>query len=210
VALFSLDLSECAPIESYRNLQELFTRKLNIPRTNKKPGKFISPVDGVVRQFGQLDNTLLRIKGKKYDLKTLTGEDDVPNGEFINLYLSPKNYHRFHAPCDIKILNKTLIPGKLYPVNSLFQWLKVYTKNKRVVLKCQTKNKKLMYLVFVGAMNVGNIIVHTQNKFRQGDEIGYFELGSSVIIITEENTLDFCDLKINQQIRYGDEIGNEI
>jgi exosortase/archaeosortase family protein len=81
----------------------------------------------------------------------------LEDGEYINCYLSPKDYHRFHIPCDLTVRKAVHIPGKLYPVNIpyLNKQPNLFIENERVVIECELENKKIFYMVLVGALNVG-------------------------------------------------------
>jgi len=134
VKLFKIDMSEFKPASEYKNLNELFTRELLKPREFDAADEiFISPVDGTCLSFGTTKELeAFSIKGMSYGLKELLGQGEL-DGEFdfANIYLSPKDYHHYHAPCDITIKKAVYIPGKLYSV--AVKWLgkvdSLYTKN---------------------------------------------------------------------------------
>ncbi|MBW3016897.1 archaetidylserine decarboxylase, partial [Candidatus Woesearchaeota archaeon] len=183
VWFYGVDLKEHKPLDEYKTLTELFTRKLKNPnaRFKRNAKTCISPADSLVTQHGTVKNsTLLQVKGRPYSLNKLLKKNiNLENGQYINLYLSPKNYHRYHAPCDLKIEKAAYIPGRLFPVNKLFLNLKknLFVENKRVVLECRTKKNKKLYMVFVGAFNVGKICFSFKKlptTVKQGDELGYF------------------------------------
>lgn len=162
VKLFKIDMSEFKPANEYKNLNELFTRELLKPREFDAADEiFISPVDGTCLSFGTTKELeAFSIKGMSYGLKELLGQGELEGEfDFANIYLSPKDYHHYHAPCDITIKKAVYIPGKLYSV--AVKWLgkvdSLYTKNERVALLCEMKNGKKLWLVFVGALNVGKM-----------------------------------------------------
>ena len=162
VKLFKIDMSEFKPASEYKNLNELFTRELLKPREFDAADEiFISPVDGTCLSFGTTKELeAFSIKGMSYGLKELLGQGELEGEfDFANIYLSPKDYHHYHAPCDITIKKAVYIPGKLYSV--AVKWLgkvdSLYTKNERVALLCEMKNGKKLWLVFVGALNVGKM-----------------------------------------------------
>ena len=106
IKLFKIDMSEFRPAGEYKNLNELFTRELIKPREFDAADEiFISPVDGTCLSFGSTNELkAFSIKGMSYGVKELLGQGEL-DGEydFANIYLSPKDYHHYHAPCDITI-----------------------------------------------------------------------------------------------------------
>ena len=239
VSLMGLDMSEFRSPDTYKSLNKLFTRHLKEDRHYSLDGAdFISPCDSLVSECGGLvDDYALQIKGMRYKTDELLGENFtkvdkelVHNGQFMNFYLSPKDYHRYHIPINLQVLKVVHIPGKLYPVNmpSLKKRLNLFIENERVVIKCQTLEKKVFYMVLVGALNVGvmnlsfesriktNADAHQQSVYtyenlylNKGDDFGCFEMGSTIVIISEENMFD---LYINRgdTVRYGDTIAKYV
>ena len=126
VRMMGLDMSEFRSPQSYISLNELFTRHFVTMRTfSKESNELISPCDSLITQWGTIDDTrALQIKGMSYDVNAFLGEyisdtskDSIRNGSFVNFYLSPRDYHRYHVPLDMQVLKAVHIPGKLYPVN---------------------------------------------------------------------------------------------
>jgi len=232
VKLMGLDMSEFKEPREYRTLNSLFTRALRRPREiEPNPKVLISPVDALVTDYGKIiKGKAYQIKGMEYSIERLFGSYHkealkyIEGGEFINLYLSPKDYHRYHSPMDITITKTVHIPGLLLPVNnpSLLKNCNLFVKNERVVCKCEDKNKVIFYLVFVGALNVGKIIIekipqlstniNKTNKvyenhisFKKGEELGRFEMGSTIVALFPENFLEF-DIKLGKSVRFGEKI----
>jgi phosphatidylserine decarboxylase len=230
IKIFNISLDEHAPIESYKSLNELFTRKLLKPRELKGDERsLVSPADCRVTNFGEIKNgQILQIKGKSYSLSELLNSVEkaqaLEGGSFANLYLSPKDYHRFHAPCDAKVLYALHIPGALYPVNdpALNSIDALFAKNERVVLALEA-SFGVFYMVFVGALNVGRIIINWDDRIKtnasedaytlytyenttlkKGDEIGRFEMGSSIAMLFSKGQIT-STLNEGQKIRFGDE-----
>src|SRR5262249_16023364 len=122
--------------------------------------------DGLITAQGQLvGDTLLQIKGMTYtasDLLTThaTHRQAVIGGEYVNFYLSPSDYHGYHAPTTFHVSKLIHVPGLLYPVNapSLGKGQKLLGRNERVVLEWAHTTGKIFYLVFIGATNVGKIV----------------------------------------------------
>jgi phosphatidylserine decarboxylase len=165
-------------------------------------------------------STAMQIKGKSYDIQELlTDKIDQQNlknkledGHYLNFYLSPRDYHHFHLPTDAKITKVIHVPGALYPVNytALNRKKDLFNKNERVILECITPENKLYYFVLVGALNVGQIILNFEPEFntnvknnknisvknyenlniKKGEDIGYFAMGSTVVIISEKEFLE--------------------
>ncbi|RXJ85568.1 phosphatidylserine decarboxylase [Arcobacter sp. CECT 8985] len=234
VKIFKIDLSEFRNAKYYKSLTDLFTRELAIPRQiDEAVDSVISPCDSFITQGGNLkEGTLLQIKGMEYSAEELLtyyctdNYDKVKNGSYINFYLAPSDYHRYHAPVDFVIKKLIHVPGKLYPVN--FKYLKkeieLFVQNERVILECRSNEDKLFYMVFVGALNVGQMVfdfepsVQTNTNtndimyidydgvdVRKGDTLGYFKMGSTIVMIWEENSIELENL-LNQKVKFGQKI----
>lgn len=239
VRLLCLDMREFDKPENYKTLNKLFTRALKKPREfDNSKDTFISPTDSFVSQSGKIeDDTVLQIKGMRYSLNellTLNIENKnyqkLRYGSFMNFYLSPKDYHRYHLSYDCQILKLIHIPGKLYPVN--FRYLNkkenLFIENERVIMECKTSDNKLFYMVFVGALNVGKMVFTFEPKIntnsdvtqiqtykydnlfmKKGDCLGYFEMGSTVLIFWEKDSVNIENLT-NQKVKFTDKIANKI
>lgn len=234
VKLMGLDMSEFYPPSHYKSLNALFTRALREKREFSLDGDdFISPCDALITEIGEIKNDYaLQIKGMRYKMdellgKNITNKSELEGGDFINFYLSPKDYHRYHVPVNMKITKVVHIPGKFYPVNipSLKKRLNLFVENERVVLECEAvKNKKRFFIVLVSALNVGvmrlsfmkdfktNIDVETQRVFEfdelymdKGDLLGYFEMGSTIVTLTPKDMLKPL-IKQNESVRFSQTI----
>ena len=230
IKLFKIDMSEFKPANEYKNLNELFTRRLIKPRDfDAADEMFISPVDGTCLSFGSTKELkAFSIKGMEYSVSELLGQSELEGEyDFANIYLSPKDYHHYHAPCDIAIKKAIYIPGKLYSVAA--KWLakvdSLYTKNERVALFCEIKNGKKLWLVFVGALNVGKMkfcfderiqtnamanftqIYEYENlHIKKGERLGNFELGSTIVILSEKDAIEY-NLFENKELKFAETIG---
>ena len=143
----------------------------------------------------------------------------------MNFYLSPKDYHRYHAPCDFKLLKLIHVPGKLYPVNLKYlnKEFELFVQNERVILECEN-NGKIFYMVFVGALNVGQMVFEFEDRVEtntdakeikvyeydnieiaKGDCLGYFKMGSTVVMIWEKDSVEIENL-LNQDVKFGQKI----
>jgi len=237
VNILGLDMSEFNDPSSYKTLNKLFTRSLRVPRDiDSSLDTFISPADSFVTDMGEIKNeTALQIKGMSYSVKNLLTEhinsddfDKMEDGTYMNFYLSPKDYHRYHLAYNCQITKLIHVPGKLYPVN--FKYLNkqesLFIENERVILEGKTSDNKVFYMVFVGALNVGKMVFEFEPKIntnsdtfntqvyeyddlymKKGDCLGYFEMGSTVLMFWEK---DMVELKewTNQKIKFGDIIAD--
>ncbi len=236
VSLMGLDMSEFYLPRHYKTLNELFTRNLKEPRKFSLDGDdFISPCDALISECGEIKNDYaLQIKGMRYLVKDLLGEhiesdvkEKMSNGQFINFYLSPKDYHRYHIPINLKVNKVVHIPGKFYPVNfpSLKKRLNLFIENERVVIECEAiKNGKKFFMVLVSALNVGvmklsfipelqtNADVEQPTVYEfddlyldKGEDFGCFEMGSTIVIVTEEDMLDIM-VKAGEKVKFSQTI----
>lgn len=225
IKIFKIDLSDFKRIEFYVSLNELFTRELVVKRKlQNQDYNLISPTDSLVMECGKIENNLaLQIKGFSYPISELIGEvKSLKKYNFINLYLSPRDYHRFHAPADLEVLEVKYFSGKLLPVNkkSLLTNKYLFLINERVVIKVKIK-EKIAYYVAVGAMNVGKIIINFDDRIKTnaklgdntytynspihlkaGEEIGRFEMGSTIVLVFEGRIL----VKNGYVVKMGQEI----
>ena len=138
VKFYKIDMENFEPENpcEYETLNELFIRHKKFIEFYEDEDIVVSPSDSRVIAHGDIeDNYVYQIKGKKYKIEELIPyETKIDGGYFINLYLSPKDYHRFHAPIDMEIVKATFIPGELMPVkHSQLENELVYPKKKRVV-----------------------------------------------------------------------------
>ncbi|CZE49408.1 phosphatidylserine decarboxylase [Campylobacter geochelonis] len=234
IKAFKIDMSEFDDASSYKSLNALFTRTFVKPRDfSSQKNTFISPSDGLIFEVGKSDSLkALCVKNHNYSIDRLLGmsaSKDELKGEIIyaNIYLSPSDYHHYHAPCDLEILSAFYVPAKLYSVAK--KWLikvpNLYCKNERVVLKTRLENGKILWLVFVGALNVGKMKFDFDNRIqtnanasytqfyeyenlyiKKGEHIGNFELGSTIVLLAQNGALEF-ELTSEQKVKFGDIIG---
>ena len=155
------------------------------------------------------------------------------NLSYANIYLSPRDYHHYHAPCDLSVLQALYIPSDLYSVAKKFL-LKIpnlYAKNERVILKCKMRNGGILWMVFVGALNVGKmrfdfdtriqtnawasrseVLYEYENlSFKKGEHLGNFELGSTIVLVAQSEFLKF-ETPTDTSVKFGQKIAefNEI
>lgn len=229
VRIFRIDLSDFAPVDFYPTLNALFTRKLERAReVDSSSESIISPSDSLITEQGIVcENLALQIKGMSYPVDEFLG---TPKGEidgfsYVNLYLSPRDYHRYHAPCDMEIVEARYFGGELLPVNfpSLRKNSNLFVRNERVVLVANTPHNTRIYFVAVGALNVGKMIFHFDSRIdtnakpnardiyvydtpisvKKGDELGHFQMGSTIVLIMQDISLESL---LEQTVRFGQRI----
>lgn len=201
-------------ISSYATFNDFFTRALKPGARPLVEAELISPVDGAISQFGDIkQDQIFQAKGHSYSTTALVGGDSTLaaqflNGSFATLYLSPKDYHRIHMPCDGRLTRMIYVPGDLFSVNPTTARgvPGLFARNERVVCAFDT-DKGPFVLVLVGATIVGSMatVWHGQINpprsaeirewryddellsFKQGDEMGRFMLGSTVVMLFPES-----------------------
>ncbi|CZH07549.1 archaetidylserine decarboxylase [Legionella pneumophila serogroup 1] len=209
---FDVDMSE-ALIEdpkSYDCFNDFFIRHLKPESRPLSQSDVICPVDGCISEIGKIERgQLLQAKGKYYSVQELLACDgqlaeQFVQGQFATLYLSPKDYHRVHMPIDAELVSMTYIPGALFSVQPATTRVvpKLFARNERLAIFFKTKIGP-MVMVMVGATIVGAIgtswhgDVKRSKKLErfdyseqfsdkiisQGSEMGYFKLGSTVVLL---------------------------
>ena len=216
--LFSdLDLSE-ARKTSFKSLHDCFTRELKpgLRPPDPDPQVLVSPCDAIIGAFGAIaDTELFQVKGAPYSLLDLLGDPKLVethrNGRFITLRLTSSMYHRFHAPSDCRIEQVDFISGDTWNVNpiALKRIEKLFCKNERAVIRTRLSTGEALTLVPVAAILVASIRLHFLDRLlnaatpgpatfpcdvgvRKGDELGWFEHGSTIIVLAPEK-FEFCD-----------------
>ncbi len=221
----------------YPDFNSFFTRSLKPearPIANRQ-GAIVCPVDGAISQVGKVqEGRIVQAKGFGYSVKQLLGGVEQRaasflRGDYITLYLAPKDYHRVHIPLTGKLREMIYIPGKLFSVNNRTaqQVSNLFARNERVVCIFETK-AGLMAVVFVGAMVVASIntvwagtIVPSAGKgvrhwdyndqsltFNAGDEIGHFQMGSTVIVLFAQDRISWGDdVQPGNVVQYGQMLG---
>lgn len=236
VRLMHLDMSLFEDPEHYPSLNALFTRSFKLtPKQPIEEGEIISPCDALVTEVGTVHECMaMQIKGMTYDLAALLSgryAKDLPKlegGAYINLYLSPRDYHRYHMPFDLEVLSLLHIPGKLYPVNMplLRHKLNLFVENERVILECRDGQGAKHYIVLVGALNVGKMVVtfeprlktNTKSRTRSyyayeepvglqiGELFGWFEMGSTILIFSQAESLSY-HVPVGKKVSFGEPVG---
>jgi phosphatidylserine decarboxylase len=234
VRMMGLDMSEFNSYQSYESLNALFTRHFVEMRPfSAEAYEVISPCDSLITEWGTIEETkALQIKGMSYDVNDFLGEhisnsskEAVRNGSFVNFYLSPRDYHRYHVPLDMQVVKAVHVPGKLYPVNipTLKNKVDLFIENERVVIECLSSEGKRFFMVLVGALNVGQMEVSFEPKIqtntvltpsvyeyenlhlKKGDDFGCFKMGSTIIMLCEKEMCEW-DVQTGVSVRFGQTI----
>ncbi len=220
VARYRVDMHEAAnpDITSYATFNEFFTRALRPGVRPVDAADLVCPVDGAVSQLGAIEHDqIFQAKGHRYSTTALLGGDAAlaatfQDGSFATIYLSPRDYHRIHMPCDGKLLRMDYVPGALFSVNPLTARgvPGLFARNERVVCLFDTPLGP-MALVLVGATIVGSMatVWHGQVNpprtgrlqrrdyadqqivLRKGEEMGRFLLGSTVVLLLPRGAVQF-------------------
>jgi len=206
-------------ISDYKTFNQFFTRALKAGARPLANATIISPVDGQMSQIGKIQQgSLLQAKGRWFQLTDLLAQpadkcQAFQEGLFCTLYLSPKDYHRVHIPIAGRLTQMSYIPGRLFSVNQRTSRVvpRLFARNERVICYFETI-VGTMAVIFVGALLVGSIetvwagtitpnhhsqIQHwhyappTAPSFNQGEEIGRFNMGSTVIILFEPQQINW-------------------
>ena len=224
-------------IDRYRTFNEFFTRELKYGLRPLAPGEntLACPCDGTISQLGAIHSgAIVQAKGRGYSALELLGGDKAlaerfANGRFITIYLAPHNYHRVHMPLDANLTRMIHIPGLLY---SVAEWTvaeipRLFAQNERLVCCFETHAGPLV-MVLVGAINVaaietvwsGQVIPprarriseydysHTRKEIAKGEEMGRFNMGSTVILLTGDNVDWMPTLEAGQKVEMGQSLGH--
>ena len=220
---------------SYASFNEFFTRPLRAGVRPLADADYICPVDGAISQFGPIErDQIFQAKGHLYSTSTLVGGDRslaarFEDGEFATLYLSPRDYHRIHMPCDGRLTQMIYVPGELFSVNPATARgvPGLFARNERVVCVFEGEAGPFV-MVLVGATIVGSMatswhgVVNPPRRpdiekhayavgevtLRKGDEMGRFLLGSTVVMLFPKGTLRFStDWAAASPVRLGEAMG---
>jgi phosphatidylserine decarboxylase len=237
VGRYQVDMSEAAnpDIASYSSFNEFFTRPLKPGARPLAPAAFICPVDGAISQFGAIErDQIFQAKGHSYTTTALVGGDaelarQFADGDFATLYLSPKDYHRIHMPCDGRLLRMIHVPGALFSVNPTTARgvPGLFARNERVVCVFESDHGPFV-LALVGATIVGSMATvwhgvvnpprpgylrdwsydDRELRYRQGEEMGRFLLGSTVVMLFPRGVMKFnAEWAPQRPIRLGEKMG---
>ncbi|MGD2076612.1 MAG: archaetidylserine decarboxylase [Gammaproteobacteria bacterium] len=223
--------------EDYRHFNAFFTRPL---RAEARPiegddSVVVCPADGHISQIGAVDgDAVFQAKGHEFGVTTLLGGDDARaepfrNGQFVTVYLSPRDYHRVHMPIDGTLRETVYVPGRLFSVapHTTRTIPELFARNERLVSIFDT-DAGPMAVVLVGAINVAAIetvwsgLVTPPHRSRievtsyrnggvaleRGAELGRFNMGSTVILLFAPERVGWRqDLRAEQIVRMGQALG---
>jgi phosphatidylserine decarboxylase len=232
---FNINMDEAASksYDDYPHFNAFFTRALKpgCRPIDQSSDSIVSPVDGVISQIGSINkDEIFQAKGHHYtiqDLLATSMDSDFVDGQFVTIYLSPKDYHRMHAPLDCEIKSLRHVPGRLF---SVADWTtqkipKLFARNERLVNTLQTRFGKMAY-VYVGAIMVSSIeticngvitppyaskvtdlLIMGQSQYKKGEEMGRFNMGSTVILLFPKDSIGFePELKAGSSLKLGQKI----
>jgi len=223
VAKYRVNMEEALnpDIASYLTFNDFFTRALKPGARPLAAAELVSPVDGAISQFGAIEkDQIFQAKGHRYSTTALVGGDAAlaaryQDGYFATLYLSPRDYHRIHMPCDGRLVRMVYVPGELFSVNPVTARgvPGLFARNERVVCVFESARGPFV-LVLVGATIVGSMatvwhgVVNPPRgktvrqwdypneptsaiRLKQGEEMGRFLLGSTVVMLFPKGPLQF-------------------
>ncbi len=233
------DLAEVRdPLDSFASLQDFFTRALRADARaiDADPSAIVAPCDGSWGEAGRIaDGMLLQLKGRPYSLAALLGDEaaakSFERGWFATFYLAPRDYHRFHAPCDAFVSRAVHLPGSLWPVNriGLEGVPGLFAENERIgaFLRLRADDaRESLALVAVGATLVGKVhvtfdalITNTRDRaprwrrydapprLAKGVEWGRFEFGSTLVLAAAPGAVELAPRPPGSRLRLGARIG---
>jgi len=214
---YSINLDEAEyPIGHYQSLHDFFTRRLNeqVHTIDESVHTLVSPADALLSDMGPIsEKQTFYIKDQLYFLDEMLGSKEnaksYENGFFLILYLSPRDYHRFHYPITGQLTKRYALGEKSYPVNTLGTRYgqSPFSTNYRVISELTSTFGKLA-MIKIGALNINSIqLTHSGSEFNKGEELGYFSFGSTILLLVEPNRSFKPLLKANTTVRVGQPIG---
>lgn len=234
---YNVDMSEAKKenFSDYESFNQFFIRGLkdDARKINENPTALCLPADGRVSQIGHIDDErLLQAKGHFFSLSDLLASDEelvntFKNGEFATIYLSPRDYHRVHMPCDATLRKMIYVPGDLFSVNPFLaeHVPNLFARNERVICVFDTAFGPMVQIlvgatitasmstVWAGVINpprTGEVKVWTYQgdsaiKLTKGQEMGAFQLGSTVINLFPANSVTLAEhLEVDVPVRMGE------
>lgn len=230
---YQIDLSVAEqnnPLQ-YKSFNEFFTRALKqgVRQIDSDSRSIVSPADGAISQIGQItDGEVFQAKGQSFSVEQLVGDPKLAapfkQGQFVTVYLSPRDYHRVHMPFSGTLTETLYVPGELFSVNQVTaeNVPNLFARNERMVCLFDTEIGR-MAVVLVGAMIVAGIetvatgkvkpngrldLQQHQLELQKGDELGRFYLGSTAIVLFEPNTMAWdAKFKAESVVVMGERLG---
>jgi phosphatidylserine decarboxylase len=233
VSKYKVNLTEALleDIDEYKHFNDFFTRALKDGSRPISDSKIVSPVDGMVSQFGSIkESMIVQAKGKEYSVEALLADNSINDlyTSFATIYLSPKDYHRIHMPFDGSLKSMKYIPGNLFSVNqrTVNDIDEVFARNERLVCFFDTEYGEIA-LVMVGAIFVGSMETSwegqitppytksiktydydsRQIELSKGEELGRFNMGSTVILVLPKESPNL-NLETGQVLNMGQSISD--
>lgn len=218
IRFYKINPEEIRHPSQYKSLTDFFTRDIcpSLRPIDHEEHSVVSPVDGKIVDLGYAhEDRVILAKNNSYSITELLADhraDEFKDGFYLNIYLSPKNYHRIHMPLGARVIQHKMIPGKVFPVNNLgVTTIKdLFAKNKRTSTIFETLAGTKFALLKVGALGVGKIVsTYAEEQWiNKGMEIGRFEFGSTVILIFQKNTfVPHERLVPNMEVKMGERLG---
>jgi len=230
------DEAKMDSIGEFKTFNDFFTRELTdgVRPIDPDPQVFVSPSDGRISQCGRITNDrIIQAKGQHYSTHSLLGNDpdsaDFNNGFFHTIYLSPRDYHRVHMPFGGTLKRMIHVPGRLFSVApyTVRQVPRLFARNERVISLFDTTHGP-MAVVLVGAMLVSSmetvwsgVVTPPRGKkivrgdwsrrniqLARGEEMGRFNMGSTVILLTGKNVEWLPHITPGQTVKMGQLIGH--
>lgn len=201
-------------VKEFGSLHHFFVRTLkeDVRPIERGDDIFISPVDAKIESFGPITSDMtFVVKEKPYSLFDLLGNEEMASkyqgGQYIVFYLSPADYHRMHSPMSGEVVKQYVLGQKSYPVNQmgLTYGKKPLSHNYRMISEVKYSNKHYTFIK-VGAMFVNSIeLTNKSTQWEKGEEVGYFTFGSTVVMLFENETVQFTEqVKQGASIKMGE------
>ncbi len=229
-----MSIAEQTNALKFKSFNDFFTRGLRtgVRAVDADSTAIVSPADGAISQLGKIENgDVFQAKGQKFTVENLIADPQLAepfkNGEFATVYLSPRDYHRVHMPFAGTLTETLYVPGELFSVNQTTaeNIPGLFARNERMVCLFDTELGR-MAVVLVGAMIVagietvatgkvkpsGRIELNQHNLFlEKGAELGRFYLGSTAVILFEENKMQWDEkFKANSTVLMGEALGHTL
>ncbi len=229
-----MSIAEQGNALKFKSFNEFFTRSLKdgARAIDAGAGSIVSPADGAISQLGKIEaGDIFQAKGQSFSVEKLIADPQLAepfkNGEFATVYLSPKDYHRVHMPFAGTLTETLYVPGELFSVNQTTaeNIPGLFARNERMVCLFDTELGR-MAVVLVGAMIVagietvatgkvkptGRLELNQHNLFlEKGAELGRFYLGSTAVILFEENKIQWdAAFKANSAVIMGEALGHTL
>ncbi len=230
---YNINMDEAEkPIEEYKGINDLFTRKLKAGIRPVADADLVHPADSEITVAQKIESLqFVQAKGKKYSIKGILGEDfqsleGFEGGDHLTYYLCPTDYHRVHSPVDGEILGYSYKPGRLWPVNpwSVEHISQLFAVNERVTVWIRSA-KGVIAATLVGATNVGKMTLSFEKDFvtnnkhfrkaetkiykkpipiKKGGELGIFNMGSTVLLFLPKGYVGELNIQLPKKVKYGE------